>query len=130
MKKRIYYHDTDCGGVVYHGNYLKFLEEARTEFLEERGHSVKELMDRGIIFVVRHQEMDYKHPAFYNDVLEIKTSVKEYSNVRIKFVYEIRNQEGRVIGKASTDLVSVGKDLKLAELPDDVKKMCAEAVGT
>ena len=130
MKKRIFYHDTDCGGVVYHGNYLKFLEEARTEYLEERGHSVKELMDRGIIFVVRHQEMDYKHPAFYNDVLEIKTSVKEYSNVRIKFVYEIRNQEGRLIGKASTDLVSVGKDLKLAELPDDVKKMCAEAVGT
>ena len=130
MKKRIFYHDTDCGGVVYHGNYLKFLEEARTEYLEERGHSVKELMDRGIIFVVRHQEMDYKHPAFYNDVLEIKTSVKEYSNVRIKFVYEVRNQEGRLIGKASTDLVSVGKDLKLAELPDDVKKMCAEAVGT
>jgi len=130
MKKRIFYHDTDCGGVVYHGNYLKFLEEARTEYLEERGHSVKELMDRGIIFVVRHQEMDYKHPAFYNDMLEIKTSVKEYSNVRIKFVYEIRNQEGRVIGKASTDLVSVGKDLKLAELPDDVKKMCDEAVGT
>ena len=130
MKKRIFYHDTDCGGVVYHGTYLKFLEEARTEYLEERGHSVKELMDRGIIFVVRHQEMDYKHPAFYNDVLEIKTSVKEYSNVRIKFVYEVRNQEGRLIGKASTDLVSVGKDLKLAELPDDVKKMCAEAVGT
>jgi acyl-CoA thioester hydrolase len=127
MKKRIYYHDTDCGGVVYHGNYLKFLEEARTEYLEERGQSVKGLMERGIIFVVRHQDMDYKHPAFYNDVLDITTSVKEYSNVRIKFVYEIYNQDGRLIAKASTDLVSVDLNLKLAELPEDIKKMCAAA---
>jgi len=129
MKKRIYYHDTDCGGVVYHGNYLKFLEEARTEYLEERGQSVKGLMDRGIIFVVRHQEMDYKHPAFYNDTLEIKTTVKECSNVRIKFAYEIRNQNGDLIGRASTDLVSVGHDFKLIELPGDLKKVCAASAG-
>jgi len=125
MKKRIYYHDTDHSGAVYHANYLKFLEEARSQYLEERGYSVKTLMDRGIFFAVRHQEMEYKHPAFYDDVLEITTSVTECTNVRVKFVYEIQNQSGRLIGRASTDLVSVGRDLKLAELPEDVRKACA-----
>lgn len=128
MKKRIYYHDTDCGGVVYHGNYLKFLEEARSEYLEERGYSVKAMADAGVIFVVRHQDMEYKYPAFYGDVLDIKTRVKECTNVRIKFVYEISNQNGKLVGTASTDLVSVGKDLKLAELPEDLKKSCAAAL--
>ena len=129
MKKRIYYHDTDHSGAVYHAGYLKFLEEARSEYLEERGHSVKSLMERGVYFVVRHQEMEYKHPAFYDDVLEIKTAVKECTNVRIKFSYEIHNQNGRLIGRATTDLVSVGRDLKLAELPEDIKKICAKAAG-
>ncbi len=129
MQKRIYYHDTDHSGAVYHANYLKFLEEARSQYLEERGHSVKSLMDRGVYFVVRRQEMDYKHPAFYNDVLEITASVKECSNVRIKFVYEILNQDGKLIGRAATDLVSVGRDLKLAELPEDLKKICAASAG-
>ena len=125
MKERIYYHDTDHSGAVYHANYLKFLEEARSEYLEDRGYSVKGLMDRGVFFVVRRQEMEYKHPAFYDDVLEIKTGVKECTNVRIKFAYEIHNQSGRLIGRASTDLVCVGRDLELAELPEDVRNACA-----
>lgn len=120
MKKRIFYHDTDCGGVVYHGNYLKYLEETRTEFLESAGLSVKGLMGMGIYFVVRHQEMDYKRPAFYDDTLDISTWVTELTPVRIRFAYEVRNQEGALLAKAMTDIVSVGPDMKLAELPKDI----------
>lgn len=65
MKRRIYYYDTDCGGVVYYGNYMRFLEEARTEYMEERGLSVKALMDKCIWFVVKRQEIEYKAPAVY-----------------------------------------------------------------
>ncbi|MBI4801100.1 MAG: acyl-CoA thioesterase [Elusimicrobia bacterium] len=122
MKKRIYYHDTDCGGVVYYGNYLKFLEEARSEYLEELGFSVKGLMDQGVLFVVRRQEVDYKYPAVYGDTLEIKTSVKEHSAVRIQFAYEIKNQDGRLLSKAVTDMVCVDKALKLREMPQSLKE--------
>jgi|SRR3989339_1078116 len=121
MKKRIYYHDTDCGGVVYYGNYLKFLEEARSEYLEEMGYSVKGLMDQGVLFVVRRQEIDYKHSAVYGDTLDIKTRVKEFSDFRIQFSYELANQEGRLLAKAVTDMVCVGKDLKLREMPQELK---------
>jgi YbgC/YbaW family acyl-CoA thioester hydrolase len=64
--------------------------------------------------------MDYKAPAVYGDTLEIETSVKEFTPYRIVFCYTIHNQDGRLIGKAATDLVCVGKDLKLLELPPDL----------
>jgi len=129
MKKRIYYHDTDCGGVVYHGNYLKYLEETRTEYLENAGLSVKKLMDIGIYFVVRKQEMEYKRPAFYDDTLDISAKVTEYSPVRIRFVYEIRNQNGDFLSKGMTDLVSVGKDMKLKEMPEKLLEKLRQSVN-
>lgn len=122
MKKRIYYHDTDCGGVVYYGNYLKFLEEARSEYLEELGFSVKGLMDEGVWFVVKRQEIEYKAPAVYGDILGITTRVKEFSDVRIQFAYEIKNQAGQFLSKAVTDMVCVDKQLKLREIPPELKE--------
>ncbi len=122
MKKRIHYHDTDCGGVVYYGNYLKFLEEARTDYLEGIGFSVKGLMDQGVLFVVRRQEIDYKFPAVYGDTLDITVWIKESSPVRIQFAYEIKNQDGRLLSKAVTDMVCVGKDFKIRELPPELRE--------
>ena len=120
MKKTIYYHDTDFSGAVYHANYLKFLEEARSEFLAECGFTVAALLARGVGFAVRRQEMDYKAPSVYGDVLDIVTTVKEFTPYRIVFAYTIHNQAGRLIGKAATDLVCVGKDLRLLELRADL----------
>ena len=54
MEVKIYYEDTDCGGVVYYANYLRYFERARTEYLEVRGHSVAALMEQGTVFVVVH----------------------------------------------------------------------------
>ena len=123
MKRRIYYYDTDCSGAVYHANYLKYLEEARTEYLETRGLTVKGLLETGTGFAVRRQEVEYKFPAMYDDTLDIEVSVKEFTLYRIIFVYKISNQDGRLLAKAETDLVCVGRDLKLVEVPEAVKKV-------
>ena len=69
MEKRIYYHDTDAGGVVYYGRYLSFLEEARTELLDQTGLTVKDLNDRGYLFAVRKCMITYKAPARYGDII-------------------------------------------------------------
>ncbi len=121
MKRRIYYYDTDCSGAVYHANYLKFLEEARSEYLEVRALTVKGLLDKGVGFAVRRQEVEYKLPAMYGDTLDIETSVKEYTPYRIVFSYKISNQNAKLVARAETDLVCVGRDLKLLELPDEIK---------
>lgn len=125
MKIKIYYHHTDCGGVVYYANYLNFLEEARTEFFAERGFSIKELANEGTMFVVARQEVDYKSPAVYGDELEILTTVGEISAVKMVFEHEIRNQNGKLTTKARTILVCVDNSLRPKAIPDGIRsKFC------
>ncbi len=120
MKQRIYYHHTDCGGVVYYANYLNFIEEARTEYFALKGASIKQLADSGIMFVVSRQEIDYKFPAVYADELEIQTKIGEITGVRIEFLHEIYNQDKRLIIKARTILVCVDSSLKPKAIPEDL----------
>lgn len=125
MKHRIYYHDTDCGGVVYYGNYLKYLEEARTQHLESKGLDVKALADSGIWFAVARQEIDYEAPAKYGDILETETVISEIKKIKIVFDCVIRNQDGRTVAKAKTIMACVDPELKLLKIPDEVKKALA-----
>jgi acyl-CoA thioester hydrolase len=122
MQVKIYYHHTDCGGVVYYANYLKFLEEARTEFFAERGVSIKELSQQGTLFVVARQEIDYKCPAVYGDLLDVAAKVGTTSAVRIEFIHEIKNQNKQLISLAKTILVCVGRDLKPKAIPSDIRE--------
>ena len=95
MDIRIYYEDTDCGGVVYYANYLKYFERARTEYLEERGMSVAGLMKEGTVFVVVHAEVDYRSPARYGDWLVIETVVSDRTAASFTFSHVIRERESR-----------------------------------
>jgi len=122
MKKNIYYHDTDCGGVVYYANYLKYLEEARTEYFAQRGMPIKSLAEKGILFVVARQEIDYKYPAVYGDILEIKTRVAEMSAVKIVFEHETCNQDKQLINRAKTILVCVDNHFKPKAFPEEIRK--------
>ncbi len=124
MKTRIYYHHTDCGGVVYYANYLKFLEEARTEYFDLKNTSIKQLADSGTMFVVARQEVDYKFPAFYGDELEVFTQ-GVVGGARIEFLHEINNQNKQLIVKAKTVLVCVDKNLKPKAIPEDLRKKLA-----
>lgn len=123
MKIRIYYHHTDCGGVVYYANYLDFLEEARTELLEKKGAGVKEMMKEGVFFVVTRQEIDYKSPSFYGDTLGIDTRITHISAAKVTFEYEVNNQDNKLIALAKTILVCVGKDLKPQAIPERIRKL-------
>ena len=121
MKIRIYYHHTDCGGVVYYAHYLNFLEEARTEYFADKGISIKQLADSGTLFVVARQEVDYKFPAVYGDELIIQTQIGIITGVRIEFVHEIYNQNKQLIVKAKTMLVCVDNKLKPQAIPQLVR---------
>jgi len=122
MKIKIYYHHTDCGGVVYYANYLEFLEEARTEFFAGRGLLLKELSEQGILFVVGRQEMEYKFPARYADILEIETKLIDVGNARLEFDHRIKNQNGKLICAGKATLVCVGKDFKPQPIPDNIRE--------
>ena len=87
MDIRVYYEDTDCGGVVYYANYLKYFERARTEYMELRGIFIPDCLKLGFFFVVAHQDIDYKSPAFYADILNVETRVSKVSSASFRQEY-------------------------------------------
>jgi acyl-CoA thioester hydrolase len=117
MEIRIYYEDTDCGGVVYYANYLKYFERARTQYLEARGLSVAELMKGGCLFVVVHAEVDYRAPARYGEILDIETNIPEMSPASITFSHVVRERQSRrVIVEGSARLAVTDGNGKVKRL--------------
>ena len=117
MEIQIYYEDTDCGGVVYYGNYLKYFERARTQYLEDRGLSVAGLMKEGTVFVVVHAEVDYQSPARYGDRLIIETVVSDMTAASFTFSHVIRERESqRVVVEGLARLAAVNGSGKVKRL--------------
>ena len=96
---RVYYEDTDSGGVVYYANYLKFMERARTELLRKYGFEQDQLIEEeGVIFAVRHVEADYLRPARFNNALAVSASITSHGKVSMTFAQEVRLAEsGQVL---------------------------------
>jgi acyl-CoA thioester hydrolase len=123
MQVRIYYEDTDCGGVVYYANYLKYFERARTAYLEERGLSVAGLLQEGTQFMVVHAEVDYRSPGRYGDILEIETSVTQSGRAAVTFAHVVRVRGSRqVVVEGSATLVTTTLDGKVKRLAPQLVK--------
>ena len=117
MEIRVYYEDTDCGGVVYYANYLKYFERARTHYLEEHGLSVTGLLKEGTQFLVVHAELDYRTPARYGETLTIDTTVTQIGRSSVTFVHVIRERTSqRVVVEGSAKLVTVDLQGKVKRL--------------
>lgn len=119
---RIYYEDTDAGGVVYHSNYLNFAERGRTEFLRSLGHQNSELeKEQGILFVVRHTEIDYHKPAFLDDALCLETAIESLKNTSFIMHQAVKRGE-ELIADMKVAIVCVDTNtLKPVGLPDSIK---------
>ncbi|PHN45951.1 hypothetical protein ALQ76_00038 [Pseudomonas syringae pv. atrofaciens] len=87
---RVYYEDTDAGGIVYYVNYLKFMERARTERLRELGFAQSELAQENLLFVVHSSEARYHKPARLDDELLVSAEVTELNRVSLRFNQQIR----------------------------------------
>ena len=128
MQKTIFYHDTDCGNVVYYANYLKYFEEARTLYMQDKGYSVPALMQQGKFFVVARQEVEYKFPVRYADTITVDTKVVEISDIKIVFENTITNQNGRLCTKGKTTLVCVDKNGVPTSMGVEVKQAMAASL--
>lgn len=121
MQVRVYYEDTDAGGVVYHANYLNYFERARGEYLRERGLSVKALHDAGSIFPVVRAEIDYRAPAVLDDLLRIETAIAEVGRTSFTLTQRaIREADGRLLVEGRVTLVCVGPGMRAKRLPAEL----------
>ncbi|MBZ0326052.1 MAG: acyl-CoA thioesterase [Altibacter sp.] len=118
-KLRVRYGETDQMGIVYYGNYAQFLEQGRTEWLRELGFSYKWMEANNIHLPVINLNIDYKAPAYYDDLLTVTTRLRKIPTFKIEFDYEIHNESGQLLVSAATALVFVNSTTKkLQKAPD------------
>ena len=117
-KFRVYYEDTDASGRVYHANYLKYLERGRSNLIYQSKYNHQELLKKfNIIFVVKNLNINYLKPAFFEDILEVQTSLNQLSRVKLNFNQKIfRNTELLVDAEVIVIPVNIeGKIIRLNE---------------
>jgi acyl-CoA thioester hydrolase len=119
IRIRVRYSETDRMGYVHHGNYVTYFEMGRVELFREKGISYRDVEDGGILLPVYELKVKYMHPAFYDDLLTLKTMLIKASGVKLHFEYELRNEQNQDICKASVVLVFVNKDTRKPTQPPE-----------
>ena len=121
---RVYFEDTDAGGVVYYANYLKFYERARTEFLRELGYQQDVLLQQNIVFVVRQIAVDYIQSASFNAMLRVDTRIEQLKKASVVFRQEIFQQDAdgdTLVNRAEVKVACVSADaFKPTAIPKDI----------
>lgn len=115
---RVYYEDTDSGGVVYYANYLKFAERARTEMLREAGINQSE---KNILFVVKKVKMNLIKPAKLDDMITVESSIKKLSGASMG-IEQIISRDEIIISEISVLIVCVNKNFKPTKIPSEIRE--------
>ena len=124
IEHRVIYGDTDAGQVVYYANYFRWFESGRRELLRIMGINYNALDKRGIITPVVEAHCNYFHPARYDDMVVVETSIPEVKDKSIKFAYKIfRKEDQKLLASGHTVNVFVDKEkMKSIAIPDDVRE--------
>ena len=118
-KVRIYYEDTDSGGVVYYANYLKYYERARTEYLRSYNFNQSILKkEKNLVFAVSEINVNYIKPLFLDDVIKVTCAIEKISKTSINFVQKITNQDDIGISSAFCKIVCLNENFKPTKIPD------------
>lgn len=119
---RVYYEDTDAGGIVYHASYLRFMERGRTAMLRLSGWPLRELSEiRGVAFAVRRMTIDYSAPSRLDDELEVETRITDIGGASLTAEQRV-SREGRVLVSAEVLLAAIGADGRPVRLPGSLRE--------
>ena len=119
---RVYYEDTDAGGIMYHASFIRFCERGRTEFLRAIGHSCSELEEKdGIQFVIRHLEADYFKSARLEEWLRVESAIQTLKNTSFVMKQSIFCQDSMLFSMVVT-VVCVDKAGKPVRIPEDIRR--------
>ncbi|MBL4588454.1 MAG: YbgC/FadM family acyl-CoA thioesterase [Alphaproteobacteria bacterium] len=118
---RIYYEDTDAGGIMYHASHIRFCERGRTEFLRDGGWTNSEIAETlGVLFVVRHMDVNYLKPCYLDDMLKLKTSVIKVKNTSFIMKHDLYRDE-ELVFTMDVVLACITKSANLVKIPEDIR---------
>lgn len=120
---RVYYADTDLNGIVHHANYLKFLEQARTEGLRKLGFEFKEIIAQGVQFAINQVSLNYYKPAVVDDLLRITTKVTKIGKASLSYHQEVFQKPANyLVCKANLRVAFVDSAMKAIPVPASIKR--------
>ena len=126
---RVYYEDTDAGGIVYHANYLKFAERGRTEYLRKSGWDHQRLAaELKILLIVRHIEIDYRASAKLDDLLSVETSILDCGNTSLT-LEQIVAKGGVILARLKVVVVAVAENGRPVRLPPQLRQIFGGSRG-
>ncbi|WP_435661216.1 tol-pal system-associated acyl-CoA thioesterase [Leisingera caerulea] len=119
---RVYYEDTDMGGIVYHANYLRFIERARSDWVRGIGVDQNAMRESGLIYAVRRIEADYLAPAKFDEELLVTTSMQNVTPARMVLSQEV-TRDGKPLFRAQVTIVCITTGGKPARLPAEIRAL-------
>ncbi|WP_291727729.1 tol-pal system-associated acyl-CoA thioesterase [Leisingera sp. F5] len=119
---RVYYEDTDMGGIVYHANYLRFIERARSDWVRGIGVDQNAMREAGLIYAVRRIEADYLAPAKFDEKLLVTTSMHNVTPARMTLIQEV-TRGGQPLFRAQVTIVCITTGGKPARLPAEIRAL-------
>lgn len=128
FKTRVYYYDTDKMGVVYHSNYLKWMEIGRTEYFRDMPISYDDIEKMGYILAIRKVDIEYINSAKYDDIIEIVVEVKKINNIKIEFYYEMYDEQNILKAKGTTVNVFIDNEGNLKRIPKEILESLKESI--
>lgn len=122
---KVQYYETDRMGITHHSNYIRWMEEARIDFLEQIGWGYEKLEELGVVSPVVAVDCQYKHSTTFSDLVEITVTLEEFRGIRFKLRYEMTDQQGNVVCIAHSQHAFLGKDGKMFRLKKELPEFYA-----
>ena len=130
IEARVRYTETDQMGVVYHSNYLNYLELGRVEWLRSLGYSYAELEKRGVLLPVVHAELNYRFPARYDELIRVETEVSSIGKSSIEFSSQLYNENDALLLEGKIKLVCLNAEtFKPISIPVDLRNLMGEVTN-
>ncbi|GAA3607945.1 tol-pal system-associated acyl-CoA thioesterase [Gibbsiella dentisursi] len=118
---RVYFEDTDAGGVVYHARYVAFFERARTEMLRQHNFHQQQLLSEHVAFMVRRMTVEYLHPARLDELLEVQSEITQIRGASLTFAQRIVNSDGTLLSQADVLIACIDPhQMKPVALPKSI----------
>lgn len=130
IEVRVRYAETDQMGIVYHSNYLNYLELGRVEWLRSLGYSYAELEKKGVLLPVVHAELNYRFPARYDELIRVETEVSSIGKSSIEFSSQLYNENDALVLEGKIKLVCLNAEtFKPISIPVDLRNLMGEVTN-